>query len=164
MTAEGGPDLPPEVRKRLADELATLRTRRRELAGALEEWDRVGDRGDSSEALELGEDAAWLDERIGELVARLAGAVPWSGPVEAAPSLPDGARVTLRLADSTVVTLRVVAIPEEIPEGAEDTALTTHSPLGRALAGHGPGDVVRYPTPGGPVEVVLLDLQLPGSP
>ncbi|HEU0087887.1 MAG TPA: GreA/GreB family elongation factor [Pseudonocardiaceae bacterium] len=152
-------DLSPEARKRLEQELARLRERRRTLAAELEQRDMVGDRADNAEALELGDDLVWVEEHIAELVARLAGVQPADG----ADRLPGGTEVTLRFADGTEATLRVVTFPEEIPEGAEDTALTVHSPLGRALVGHHPGDTIRYPTPDGLAHAELLDLRLPGA-
>jgi transcription elongation GreA/GreB family factor len=36
-----------------------------------------------------------------------------------------------------------------------------HSPLGRALSGHQPGDTIGYATPEGPVRAELIDLRLP---
>jgi transcription elongation GreA/GreB family factor len=62
-----------------------------------------------------------------------------------------------------VVSLRVVAFPEQAPEGAEDTALTMHSPLGRALTGHRPGDTITYSTPDGRAHAILLDLRPPAG-
>ena len=147
----------PEARQRLEEELAGLQERRRELAAALENETDVGDGADAAEVLELREDLLWVDGQIAEIIARLAG----SEPVGGAGDLPDGTEVTLRFEDGTVATLRVVAFPEEAPEGAEDTVLTLHSPLGRALAGHGPGDTVTYATPDGPAHVTLLDLRPP---
>ncbi|MGH4027191.1 MAG: hypothetical protein ACRDRV_21685 [Pseudonocardiaceae bacterium] len=57
----------------------------------------------------------------------------------------------------------MVAFPEEAPEGAEDTVLTLHSPLGRVLAGHRPGDTITYATPDGPARATLLDLRSPAG-
>lgn len=148
--------LAPAARRRLEEELAGLRQRRRELAAELEGATDVGDRADAAEALELRDDLIWVDEQIAETVARLTGT---ESPGSA--DLPDGTEVTLRFADGRVATLRVVAFPEEAPEGAEDTTLTVHSPLGRALAGHGPGETVTYATPNGPVQITILDLRPP---
>ena len=158
MAAGGGTShLAPEARQRLEEELARLRQRRRERAAALEGGTRVGDGADAAEELELREELIWVDEQIAEIVARLTSSEPLYGAAD----LPDGTEVTLRLEDGTVVTLRVVAFPDEAPEGAEDTVLTVHSPLGRALAGHRPGDTITYATPDGRVHVTLLDLRPP---
>ena len=37
-----------------------------------------------------------------------------------------------------------------------------HSPLGRALPGHGP-DTISYATPDGPARATVLDLRIPGD-
>lgn len=158
----GRAGLDPEARGRLEEELARLSERRRSLGAEFDERDPVGDRADGAESLELADDVAWLDDRIDELVGLLSGA-SGSDDQSAADRLPDGTVVTVRFADSTVQTLRVVAITEEIPEGQEDTALTTHSPLSRALAGHHKGDTVGYPTPDGPAQVEVIDLRLPNG-
>lgn len=149
-------DLNPERRERLEQELARMRERRRIMAAELEQRDTVGDRADNAEALELADDVLWVDERISELVARLTG-----GETDDQPgSLPDGAEVTLRFTDGTVETLRVVRYPDGVPESAQDV-VTTHSPLGRALVGHNPGETITYPTPNGPVSAELIELRLP---
>ncbi|MGH3796248.1 MAG: GreA/GreB family elongation factor [Pseudonocardiaceae bacterium] len=143
----------PEMRRRLEDELAGLRERRRELTVALQESDSVGDRADAAETLELRDDLVRVDEQIAEIGARLSGAEP-TGRIG---DLPAGAEVTLRSDDGTEQTLRVVAFPDEV---GEDT-VTVHSPLGRALAGRHPGDTITYSTPDGPAQVQLIDLRLP---
>lgn len=155
----GRPGLDPQARRRLEEELARLRARRRALGSEFDERDPVGDRADDAEALELADDVAWLDDRIDELAGLLTGASGSGEPP--ADQLAGGTVVTVRFADESVQTLRVVAIPEEIPEGQEDTALTTQSPLSQALAGHRPGDVVTYPAPDGLAMVELLELRPP---
>jgi transcription elongation GreA/GreB family factor len=158
----GRSGLDPQARGRLEEELARLRERRRSLGADFDDRDPVGDRADDAESLELADDVAWLDDRIDELVGLLTGADGSDEP-SATDRLPDGTVVTLRFADGTVQTLRVVAITEEIPEGREDTTLTTHSPLSRALAGHRQGDTVTYPTPDGPARAEVIDLRPPNG-
>lgn len=146
------------TRQRLEEELAQLRARRRALAAELDERDSVGDRADHADLLEQADDIAWLDERIAEvsdLIAR--GGVP--EPAEG--RLPHGAEIMVRFDDGEVSTLRVVAISEEIEDDA--AAVTPDSPLGRALAGSKPGDVVEYATPSGPAFVEVLALHVPGE-
>lgn len=149
--------LTPDARRRLEEELAALRARRRELAAELEQDDSVGDGADAAETLELREDLVWVDEQIAEMVARLSGAEAPGDP----DALPDGTEVTLRFEDGTVTTLRVVAFPEQAPEGAEDTIMTRDSPLGRALTRCRPGDTVTYSTPDGLARATVLDLRCP---
>ncbi|MGH3972199.1 MAG: GreA/GreB family elongation factor, partial [Pseudonocardiaceae bacterium] len=69
--------------------------------------------------------------------------------------------VTLRFDDGEVLTLRVVAIPEEIGEDDDAGAVTLDSPLGRALVGGEVGDIIQYATPSGTALVEVLALQMP---
>lgn len=148
------------ARRRLEEELARLRARRRVLAAELDERDSVGDRADHADVLEQADDVAWLDDRIAEL----AGLIARGGPSDpAAGRLPRGTEVTLRFDDGEVSTLRVVAIPEEVTEDDGADALTLDSPLGRALAGSGVGDIIQYGTPSGTALVEVLALRVPGE-
>ncbi|MGH4009950.1 MAG: GreA/GreB family elongation factor [Pseudonocardiaceae bacterium] len=158
MTA--GDNATARTRRRLEEELARLRARRSVLAAELDERDSVGDRADHAEMLEQADDAAWLDERIAELAGLIARGGP---PDPAAGRLLRGTEVTLRFDDGEVSTLRVVAIPEEITEDDDAEALTLDSPLGRALAGSGVGDIIQYGTPSGTALVEVLALKAPGE-
>jgi hypothetical protein len=82
-------------------------------------------------------DVAFVDKQI----AKLEGLLPGSGSANTPTGLlPDGAQVTLRLADGGVTTMRVISDVAEIPEspeaGQEDETLSADSPLGLALVGH----------------------------
>lgn len=145
--------------RRLEEELATLRDRRCELAAGLGERDFAGDRADGADALMRSDDLAWVDDRIAELTERMR----TLGTPEPRDGFPTGTVVRVRFDDGSVETLRAVIIPEEVAESDGVTALTADSPLGRALAGHRPGDVVEYPTPGGPAMVELLAVTLPAD-
>ncbi len=148
------------ARRRLEEELAQLRERRRALAGELDERDAVGDRADHADVLEQADEIAWLDERIGEVSGLIAlGGVP--EPADG--QLPRGAEATVRFDDGEVSTLRVVAISEEVVEDDRVGAVTVESPLGRALASSKVGDVVEYTTPSGPALVEVLALHKPGE-
>jgi transcription elongation GreA/GreB family factor len=143
--------------------LARLRQRReRSLAGLESDEDTVGDRGDAADEVQQAEEVAFVDGRIAELEGLLLGG--GSGNT-ATGLLPDGAAVTLRFPDGDVTTMRVISVVDEIPEGPEvgqeDETLTADSPLGRALAGHQPGDTVTYSTPQGEHHVELLSVNLP---
>ncbi|MGH3920158.1 MAG: GreA/GreB family elongation factor [Pseudonocardiaceae bacterium] len=158
MTA--GDNVTARTRQRLEEELARLRDRRSVLAAELDERDAVGDRADHAEMLEQADDAAWLDDRIAEVTGLIARGGP---PDPAADRLPRGTEVTLRFDDGEVSTLRVVAIPEEVSEDDGADALTLDSPLGRALAGSGVGDIIQYGTPSGTALVEVLALRVPGE-
>ncbi|MEV0701382.1 GreA/GreB family elongation factor [Saccharopolyspora sp. NPDC050389] len=143
-------------RARLAEEIRTLRARRQQLVDELRQSDESGDRGDAAQELQGGDEVVAIDDRITELEGILAG-----GPPEVQ-GLAAGTEVTLRLPDGTAQDFQVVAIPEEIAEGEEDTTLTSDSPLGLALAGSHPGETVSFPTPEGKTRVEVLSIRPPG--
>lgn len=148
------------TRQRLEEELTQLRARRSALAAALDGRDTVGDRADHADVLEQADDVAWLDDRIAEVTGLIARGGP-PGPVDG--QLPHGTEVTLRFDDGEVLTLRVVAIPEEIGEDDDVGPVTLDSPLGRALVGSGVGDIIQYATPSGTALVEVLAFRAPGK-
>lgn len=153
------------ARRRVEDELAVLRSRRSELAAGLGDPDVGGDRADDADALQRSDDLAWVDDRITEFTDRLARLDASGADLTGAPGEPaDGTVVTLRFADGSTETLRVVAITEEIAEDEETTTITTGSPLGRALAGAEAGTAVTYQTPAGTVSAEVVEIGLPGCP
>ena len=125
----------------LDEELERLRSDRRTLAADLAGEDPedpvVGDAGDQSQALEGGDALARIDRRISA----------------------DGTRVTLRCPGGDVATFRVVTIAEQA--GTDEEGLTTDSPLGRALAGHGEGDTLTYEGPDGELSAEVVELTAP---
>lgn len=148
-----------KAEQRLAQELALLRRRRNDLAASLSDRDPVGDTADNANALERADDLAWLDDRIAELAEKLA---TWnSTDRDSESALADGTEVTLRFGDGSEETFQVVAITAEIAEGAEDTTLTRHSALGRALAGHAAGDDIHYTTPEGDIQATIVTVHEP---
>lgn len=151
-------DFAEKERQRLEAELADLRRRRDQLHAEVQgDAEAVGDRGDAAEALQRAEDLAGLDEQIGRLTWLLAG-----GNATAPGQLPNGTEVTLRFPDDKKpVRMRVVNFIEETPAGAEDTTLTSDSPLGLALFGRKAGDSVTYQTPRGELKVKLLAIEYP---
>jgi transcription elongation GreA/GreB family factor len=150
-------------RDRINAELARLRKRREHLlTGLVSDEDTVGDSGDAADEIQQAEDVAFVDKQIAKLEGLLHGSGSANTPTGL---LPDGAQVTLQLADGRVTTMRVISDVAEIPEspeaGQEDETLSADSPLGLALAGHQPGDTVSYETPQGPQRVQLLSVRLP---
>ncbi|HEY2204161.1 MAG TPA: GreA/GreB family elongation factor [Pseudonocardia sp.] len=153
-----GHGLTEDTRERLDQELEVLRSQRAALDTGGDELG-VGDRADDAEALRRRDDAQKIDERISEINRML-----YTGEalVETdAEGLPDGSTITLRHGDGAVETLRAVAITEAVPEGEEDSSLTLDSPLGRAIAGHKPGDTVSYETPEGTRRAEIVEIHPP---
>ena len=151
-------DFAERERERLEGELADLRRRRDQMRAELQgDAETVGDRGDAAEALQRAEDLAGIEEQIGRLTWLLAG-----GNATAPGQLPNGTEVTLRFPeDKADVRMRVVNFIAETPAGAEDTTLTSDSPLGLALYGRKAGDLVTYQTPRGELKVKLLAIEYP---
>jgi transcription elongation GreA/GreB family factor len=159
-TDAGSTGLSDAARESLRRELEVLRGQREALDTAGDELG-IGDRADDAEALRRRDDAALLDDRIAEINRILhTGRLPTNFR---GGGLRDGSTVTLRYGDGSVETLRAVAITAAVPEGEEDTSLTLDSPLGRALAGHKPGDTVTYETPEGTRRAEILELHAPGQ-
>jgi transcription elongation GreA/GreB family factor len=144
--------LSPEARQQLERELAELRAQRAAMAPRLGEQERTGDAADQAGQLEHAEVAAWLDRRIAEIELLL------EHGGQASSLLPDGTIVKLRFADGDEETLRVVTVPGEDADGS---ALTSDSPLGRALVGHKEGDEITYRTPAGQMKATVLSIELP---
>jgi transcription elongation GreA/GreB family factor len=153
------------TRARLERELARVRDQRRDLATSLAGEDPKdptgGDSGDQVDLLEHAEDLASMDRRITEIGHLLVGSRPGAAPDPHGPE--DGTVVTLRFADGTVATFRVVAITEEVPEDRQDEVLTVHSPLGQALAGRHVGDTITYSAPDGEAHAEVLAMQPPST-
>lgn len=143
------------ARERLEREVAALRESRDRMAAQIRAKEPVGDQADEAYLLRLEDEIAAIDDRITELSDVLRGAARGTRGV------PDGTTVTLRFADDDVQTLRVVAVPEEIPAGQEDSMVTSDSPLGLALAGRKAGDTITYSAPMGVVRAEILSLELP---
>jgi transcription elongation factor GreA len=160
-SGSGRAGLSEQAKQRLREELAVLREQRDELGGGRADDDRGNDPGDSAETLRRADEVARIDSRINEINRLLAGGLPGVGQ-DTRGGLVDGSKVTLRFEDGTEETWRATAIPESVPEEEQDRALSLSSPLGRALAGHAPGDVVEYQSPDGLHRVELVKIQQPG--
>jgi transcription elongation factor GreA len=167
MTTASGPSSsnPSEpiaaTRLRLEQELARVHDERQNLAAAIGGEDpddpTGGDSGDQADLLERSDDLAKMDRRITEIRHLLA---DLDAPQDPQDPL-HGTLVTLRFADGTVATLRVVAITEEAPADRQDEILTADSPLGRALAGRRAGDTITYSVPDGEAQAQVIAVQAP---
>ncbi|WP_116042525.1 GreA/GreB family elongation factor [Amycolatopsis palatopharyngis] len=150
MSSTGG--LNPATRARLEQELAQLREQHTALAPRFGE-ESVGDSADQADMLERAETAAWMERRIHEIKELL------TGGAEADYAVAPGTEVKLRFADGSEDTMRIIAIAEEAVDDAD--ALTLDSPLGKAVAAHGPGDKITYRTPSGEATAEILEMTPP---
>ncbi|ORW58340.1 GreA/GreB family elongation factor [Mycobacterium parmense] len=152
--------LTPDELALLEAELDKLKRRRERVAADLDSIrDTAGDLVDADAADQIGlaDELTAIDDRIAEINWHLHGGRPES---EVPGALPDGTEVTLRFPDQELVHLRVVAIVGDVPVVDEHT-LAPDSPMGLALAGHRPGDVVTFETPQGPQQVELVAIRYP---
>lgn len=152
--------LSDQARNGLAEELAALRRRRDELTSVGSSRDDVGDNVDDAAHLERADELARVEDRVATLTDLLDGRHR-TDDEDDDNALPDGTRVTLRFDDGDEQTLRVVSMAAAIPDGEEETTLTSDSPLGVALAGHDAGERISYETPGGRSEAELVAMRLP---
>lgn len=150
-------NLTEPTRERLCQERAVLLRERSDLdeGGS---GGRSEDFGDNAERLRRADDLARLDSRIREINRLLVRGID---PGRIAGGLADGSRVTLRFEDGSQETLYVAAISEAVRDEDRDHSLSIDSPLGRALAGASPGDVVRYHTPGGARAAHVMAIEPP---
>lgn len=152
--------LTPDELALLEGELHELRRRRERVAADLDNIrDAAGDLidPDAADQIALAYELTAIDNRIAELNWHLHGGPPESAVPGA---LPDGAEVTVRFPDGELAHLRVTAIIGDVLV-RDEHALSPDSPMGLALAGHQPGDVVTFETPQGPQEVELVDVRYP---
>jgi transcription elongation GreA/GreB family factor len=152
--------LTPDELAVLEAELEELKRRRERVAADLDSMrDAVGGLvdADAADQIALADELTAIDDRIAEINWHLHGGPPES---EVPGALPDGTEVTLRFPDGELVRMRVVAIAGEVPI-VDEHALSPDSPMGLALAGHRPGDVVTFETPQGPQQVELVAVRYP---
>lgn len=138
---------------RLNDELKDLRHRRRpDLHQRIQEATESGDVSDNSEYEDLKDEWASLEARITELEQTLErAAVIQRGAGDGTIGL--GSRVTLRSDDGEVETWVLVS-PQEAK--TSDGAISTESPVGRALIGRSVGEEAVVRTPGGEMTYTVV--------
>jgi transcription elongation factor GreA len=138
---------------RLNDELKDLRTRRRpELHQRIQEATESGDISDNSEYEELKDEWASLEARITELELTLERSAIIQRQ-DGDETIGLGSRVTLRSDDGEVETWVLVSPPEA---NTSDGAISTESPVGRALVGRTIGDEAVVRTPGGEMTYTVV--------
>jgi transcription elongation factor GreA len=148
--------LTPEGYQKLEDELHYLKTvRRPEVAEAIHEAKMDGDVTENAGYEEAKRQQAFLEGRIMTIEAMLKSAVliESNGPSE---TVILGSRVTVVEDGFEPETYVIVGSAEANPG---DGRISNESPLGKALLGHKVGDHVAFKTPGGPVEMEILQIE-----
>ncbi len=147
--------LTPEGRQRLTDELENLRTvKLPELTARIQDANEHGDISDNSEYEELKEELVLTDARIHELEFLLEKAEDIAPPAKGTVGL--GSTVTLRSDDGEVDTWRLVS-PQEADTRVG--AISTDSPVGRAMIGLKVGDTTDVSTPAGVISYSIIDIK-----
>ncbi len=147
--------LTPEGYQKLAEELHYLTTvRRPEIARAIHEAKLDGDVMENAGYEEAKRQQAFLEGRIMTLEALLKNAVliESNGQKD---TVGLGSRVTVVEEGFDPETYVIVGSAEANPA---DGRISNESPLGKALMGHRVGDRVAFKTPGGQVEMEILNI------
>ena len=147
--------LSPAAHERLQAELEDLTTRGRvEIAQAIERARALGDLSENGDYHAAKDAQGHMESRIRKLQHMLENAVivddVSSGVVSA------GTIVDLRYEGDDDVERYLVGSIEERPEDV--SVISPGSPLGQALIGHKPGEMVEYESPGGVLRVEIVDI------
>jgi transcription elongation factor GreA len=140
---------------RLKKELEILTgPRRREIADRLRFAVQQGDLSENADYISAKEDQAFLEGKILELEETLRRAVI-IGDSPSLDAVDIGNTVIVLIADEVKRTFRVVGTKEADPRNG---LISHQSPYGQALLGKRVGDVARANTPGGMVDLKVLEI------
>ncbi len=148
--------LTQEGHQKLEEELHHLKTvRRPEVAAAIHEAKMDGDVSENAGYEEAKRQQGFLEGRIMMLETMLKSAViiEQNGPSD---TVILGSRVTVVEEGFEPETYTIVGSAEADPGNGR---ISNESPLGSALLGCKPGDVVTFETPAGPAEMELLTIE-----
>lgn len=154
--AESEHYLTPEGAQRLGAELEQLRgPRREELARRLRHAVQQGDLSENADYIAAKEEQAFLEGRILELETLLKKAVIVE-PQGATGEVQIGSTVLVSLAGGAPERFQLVGVKEASPR---DGRISNESPIGQALLGRRKGETVTAHSPGGPLELKILDIE-----
>ena len=143
--------------KELEEELNYLKTTRmQEVVEDIKEARSQGDRSENSEYDEARNEQAKLCGRITEIEDILAHAVIIEDDNEASGRIGLGCTVQIQdLSSGEIFDFRITGSQEANPMLGK---MSDDSPFGRALVGHGPGEVVTVEAPAGRFEAKILNV------
>jgi transcription elongation factor GreA len=150
------PHLSPQAHERLREELAERSgTKRREISAWIERAREHGDIRENADYDAAKNEQGHNEARIRHLEQLLGSAVV----VESATGevVAPGTIVEIRMGGEADTVSYLVGSIEERHEQLD--VLSTSSPLGQALLGHGPGDVVSYEGPRRTFEVEIVEVR-----
>ncbi len=148
--------LTPEGAQKLRAELEQLRgPKRQALAKTLRHAVQQGDLSENADYIAAKEEQAFLEGRILDLETLLREAVIVEGGGPAG-EVGIGSTVVVSVDGGEHETFQVVGVAEAKPREGK---ISHESPIGQALLGHRAGDTVRASTPGGEIQLVILEIR-----
>jgi transcription elongation factor GreA len=151
--------LSADARRRLEDELEERSTtRRKEISAWIERAREHGDIRENADYDAAKNEQGQNEARVRQLQDMLRRAVVVEGP--AGDVVAPGTVVEIRMADDPETTSYLVGSIEERHD--ELDVLSTGSPLGQALLGHAPGEVVSYDGPKRTFQVEVVSVRTAG--
>jgi transcription elongation factor GreA len=150
--------LTPEGYRRLKDEIDYLSTKKRdEVAERIRESRQFGDITENSEYDDAKNEQAMLEQRIAVLEEKLRSAKVIESQNVKTESVSIGTRVTLQdMQRGDMLQYHIVGSAEADPT---DHRLSNESPVGRAIMGRRPGDVVSVVVPKGTSKLKIIAIE-----
>jgi len=150
--------LSPEGYRRLKEEIDYLSTKKREeVAERIKESRYFGDISENSEYDDAKNEQAMLEQRIFALEERLRSAIVIDANDVKTDTVGVGTKVTLQdMKRSDVLQYSLVGSAEANPAQHK---LSNESPVGRAIMGHAPGDVVEVTVPQGVMRLKIITIE-----
>jgi transcription elongation factor GreA len=148
--------LTPEGAAKIRTELEEMRGPRREaLAARLHYAVKQGDLAENADYIAAKEEQAFLEGRIQELetILREAKIVEESGPSDV---VRIGSTVVVSLDGEKTESFTLVGLKEANPRQGK---ISHESPIGRALIGRRVGETTAASTPGGKIELTILEIR-----
>ena len=150
--------LTPEGYRRLKDEIEYLSTKKREeVADRIKESRYFGDITENSEYDDAKNEQAMLEQRIFALEEKLRSAIVIDAKDVTTDVVGVGTKVTIQdVKRGDVVQYSIVGSAEADPT---DHKLSNESPVGRAIIGHKPGEVITVAAPRGQTKLKIIDIE-----
>ena len=159
LAAMASTQLSRDAYDRLQAELDDLTTRGRvEIATLIERARELGDLSENGDYHAAKDDQGKMEARIRQLQAMLKNAEIVDTAGAASGAVAAGSVVTIRYDGDDDTERYLIGSIEE--RRNDVSVISPGSPLGQALVGRGPGDVVEYEAPGGMLKVEVVDVDV----
>lgn len=151
------PYLTADGAKKIKQELSLLKGQEREkIAQRLRAAIQMGDLSENADYSKAKEDQAFLEGRIQELEYLIHNAIIIEESFQKKDSVQVGARVTIQEGDESPETFHLVGAKEADPRNGK---ISNESPIGRALIGGKEGEIVEAETPGGVIQIKIIQIE-----